>query len=156
MGSGDCGNCGIATHSATFRKSTLATVSWAAGDRQLLAGRPAIKAVPHPRQCRSKGGNTIQPILISVLLLAVTLPSELGSWTVPATLQLHSSEGSAAASSGTEIAKSFCSPHSYNGITAIRKGGSTIIQTKILFVQKKRLSAYTQVLSIAAYSQHSN
>ncbi|EMP29111.1 hypothetical protein UY3_13775 [Chelonia mydas] len=25
MGSGDCGNCGIATHSATLRKSTLAS-----------------------------------------------------------------------------------------------------------------------------------
>uniref|UniRef100_A0A452H1M7 Hedgehog acyltransferase n=1 Tax=Gopherus agassizii TaxID=38772 RepID=A0A452H1M7_9SAUR len=33
--------------------------SWAAGERQLLAGHPALKAAAHQRQHRSKHGNTV-------------------------------------------------------------------------------------------------
>ncbi|EMP42182.1 Dedicator of cytokinesis protein 1 [Chelonia mydas] len=48
---------------------------------------------------RSKGGSWA--ILTSALLLAATLPSELGSQPAAGALQLHSSEGSAASSSNT-------------------------------------------------------
>ncbi|EMP28916.1 Putative ATP-dependent RNA helicase DDX60 [Chelonia mydas] len=82
--------------------------SWAARKQLLLAGRPALKAESRQQQRKSSRAEVrmvipYPAILTSVLLLAVALPSELGSQPAAATLQLPSTEGSAAASSSAEM-----------------------------------------------------